>query len=671
MKKKRGIWWKIAAAIGTLTVAVVIFFAALLEPNVKIAGWERLDEQKLVKSRQAVCFLDDEGNAIDSVVYDSNKRSETIDNIPEHTVDAFVSIEDKRFFKHKGVDYKRIIGAFFSNIKSFSFKEGASTISQQLIKNTHLTSEKKISRKIKEIRIAKELERRFSKSEIMEMYLNILYFGDNIYGITAAAKVMFDREPKDLTVSQSALLAGIINNPSKYSPYRNPENAIKRRDLVLKKMYENKKISEDTYFAALEEPLGVSEKNERHSGYLNGTINELIRITGSKNKAMSQNYTVATYCDKDMETRVGQILSEAAVPQNSDARIAVLKNKNSEIVCDVSLSDKDLSSLRRQPGSTIKPLLCYAPALDGGNIYCCSPIDDSPAVFGEYSPSNYSDKYYGWVSAEYALIRSLNIPAVKLLETCGVDYCKSVCEKFGIKFAENDDSLALALGGMTDGVTLYELLAAYRAFASGGRYSRCSAVKYIADEDGKVIYSDKKKETTAVSETTAYLMNTMLRKCAAEGTAKKLSSFDNVCAKTGTVGDKDGNTDIYCVAYSPRYTVAVWVGNLSEKMPNSVTSSGLASELAAKVFALLPDGRQFEKPEGVVCRYIDSSVWKNEHKVMLAGSDIALKDKSAEWFSCKYVPGEYSTPQGIGYYDYDDMLNLDFDNFKIVEGFFD
>ena len=672
MKKSRKILLKISIAMGILLFSFAVFSFVLLEPGIKIGVWETLDTAKLVKSENTLCFLDNDGKEIENTVSDANRVTVPFSSIPTHTVDAFVSIEDKRFYKHRGVDYIRIMGAFLNNVKSKSFKEGASTISQQLIKNTHLSSDKKISRKVKEIRIAKELERRFSKTEIMEMYLNMLYFGDNIYGINSAAKVFFDKMPSQLTLSESALLAGVINNPAKYSPYHNPENAKKRRNLVLTRMFENKKITQSQLDAAFTEEIQINRKPLYSNQYLNSVMKDVCKILGiSKSRLLSKKFTVSTYYENSLEEKLKNIIDETDIPADANGHIIVIKNNDGSLLADASLTDVNIADLRRQPGSTIKPLICYAPALECGNIYCCSPIDDSPTSFGEYSPSNYKDRYNGWVSAKYALAHSLNIPAVKLLQSCGVDYGKSVCEKFGFDFTEYDNNLALSLGGMTEGVTLRQIADAYGAFACEGQYVKGSSIKSITDENGNIIYCDKRRKSDAVSADTAFLMNTMLRECAETGTAKKLKSLPNVCAKTGTVGDFDGNTDAYCIAYSPTYTVAAWVGSATKKMPNSISGGNVTCDMAKKVFMFLNDKENFSKPSTVLCRYIDKAVLEYEHDVLLAGKDIDIKDKSCEWFSEKYMPQEFSTPQYDDYFDYDELLNFDFDNFEIIDGLFD
>lgn len=675
MKKKRGLFLKTTIILGVALLLGAIFTAVLLEPKFKIYGWEELNETKLTKAERTVNFLDIDDAVIENTIYDSNKTFVSIKEIPKHTVDAFVAIEDKRFYNHHGIDYKRIVGALISNIKTLSFKEGASTISQQLIKNTHLSSDKKISRKIKEIRIAKDLERRYTKDEIMEMYLNILYFGDNMYGINTAAKVYFNKQPKDLSIAQSALIAGIINNPSKYNPYRNPENALQRRNLVLLEMLKNNKITSLQYDEAVREKPIIFEDNKRYHQYLNSVFKDAQEILGiSRKELLSEKLTIGTYYEPRLENHLKMILKNTKIPNDADAHIVVLSNGNGRLISDISLKNNNLALLKRQPGSTIKPLLCYAPALETDIVYTVSHIEDKPMSFGEYKPSNYNNKYYGWVTVQEALSKSLNIPAVKLLQSVGIDSAKRICAKFGIEFDANDNNLALALGGMTNGVTLRQLSDGYRVFANQGNYTASSSIRYIMDENKRILYSsdrDRRKISQALSADNAYLMTTMLKKCVEEGTAKKLSKFGNVCAKTGTVGDKNGNSDIYCMAYSPSYTVGVWIGGSNTKMPNNITASNYACEIAGKVFSFLSDTEEFEKPPTVKCRYIDLNELNVNHKVLLAGEDIGLNGKTAAWFSEKNIPADYSTPQYDEYFNYDDFLNLDFDNFEIIQNFFD
>ncbi len=265
--------------ISTIIISLFIIagttFLILTNPNVKIAGWQELDTQKLERIHQTATITDKNGNIIADGIYSKNRIYTPIETIPEWTIDAFISIEDKRFYSHKGIDYIRMLGAAKNNILSASLREGASTITQQLIKNTHLSNEKTFGRKFREIRIAKQLEKEYDKKQILEAYLNIVYFGNNLYGIGQAAHTYFNKDVSQLDIAESALLAGIINNPSRFNPLAHPEQAIKRRNTVLDSMLKNNKLTSDTTKFEKEKPLQLKQGYKDIAAcYIENAINE-------------------------------------------------------------------------------------------------------------------------------------------------------------------------------------------------------------------------------------------------------------------------------------------------------------------------------------------------------------------------------------------------------------
>ena len=247
---------KKAVKIGIIITLILfilgsLFFIIFINDIMGISS-VKFDKEKLIAVNQEIVVYNDDNVELKNTI--SNKSIVKIEDVPNHVVNAFISIEDKDFFKHNGLNYKRIAKAMFNNLKSFSFKEGASTISQQLIKNTHLTNEKTIKRKVKEMLLTKKLEKEFSKKDILETYLNVIHFGENSYGIERAALTYFGKETKDLTLWEGATLAGIIKSPYTYSPVYNPENCLKRRNLVLSEMLRDKKISQAQYDEAVNMP---------------------------------------------------------------------------------------------------------------------------------------------------------------------------------------------------------------------------------------------------------------------------------------------------------------------------------------------------------------------------------------------------------------------------------
>ena len=654
---------------GLLALIVVSISAAalIIEPRVKIDGFAELDRARLDNVSKTVTILDSNDKPLSNPIYDNNKIYTKISDLPTCVPAAFVAIEDKRFYSHHGVDYLRILSAAKNNVFSKSLKEGASTISQQLIKNTHLKNEKTFSRKIQEIRIARDLERHYEKSQILEMYLNILYFGNNIYGIGTASEIMFGKPANKLTLAEGATLAGIINSPAELNPYIHPDKTINRRNLVLKRMREQDLISEQDYNDAIKAELTLDKRSVTINQYVNNCISEAQKILmKDKSDVFGAGYEIGTFYNCDLQSFADDIAAKFAV-DGGEINIIIAENENGNFITNSSDSKRDLTDVKRQPGSTLKPFVCYAPALEANTIYPITPILDEKTAFDGWSPSNYNDKYYGWVSIEDSLARSLNVPAVKLMESNGVIKSKSVAGKFGIKFDKEDNSLALALGAMHNGVTLNSLVDAYRTLANGGMYSTGRYVRYIKDKNGNYVYrAGAQNSKRAISEDNASLLTKMLQKCAENGTAKMIKyAHCHAAAKTGTVGNKDGNTDAYCIAYTPQYTLAVRIcAKGDEPLSNAYAGGTLPAKICKIILKKLGDKGDFDTPETVVKLDVDLDELANNRKVLLAGDDIKSENRLSAYFSSANVPRTYSTPRT--YIENDSILD-NYDNFIIVD----
>lgn len=667
MKKRHKILTAIICGLLAFAVVFVSTVMIIIEPRVKINGYTELDRARLDNVSKTVTILDNDDNPIVDSIYDNNKIYTEISDLPRFVPDAFVAIEDKRFYSHHGVDYLRILSAAKNNIFSKSLKEGASTISQQLIKNTHLKNDKTFSRKIQEIRIARDLERNYDKSQILEMYLNILYFGNNIYGIGTASEIMFGKSADKLTLAESATLAGIINSPAELNPYVHPDKTIKRRNLVLKRMKEQSLITDDDYESASKAELILDKRSVTTNQYVNNCIAETQKIL-MKDKAdiFGEGYVIGTYYNEDLQSFADNLISSASV-DNGEINVIIAENKSGNFIVNSSDSKRDLCNIKRQPGSTLKPFVCYAPAFEAKTVYPITPILDEKTTFNGWTPSNYNDKYYGWVSIEESLVRSLNVPAVKLMESSGVTNSKNIAKRFGIEFNKDDDSLALALGAMTDGVTPNTLVDAYRTLSNGGRYSPGRYVRFIKDKNGNYIYrADVPVFKKAISEDNAFLITKMLQKCAECGTAKQIKYAQcHAAAKTGTVGTKDGNTDSYCIAYTPEYTIAVRIGAKgNELIANEFSGGALPAKICKILLKRLNDKSDFCAPETVIKLDVDLNELNTNRKVLLAGDEIEPENKISAYFSSENVPRVYSKPRT--YIENDSVLD-NFDNFTIVD----
>lgn len=608
-----------------ITLAVVIGGAAVIyvvtDPSSSFAK-ESWDSSPLVAINEGVRLYDKNGAFMCKVNRNGYGKAD-ISDLADHTKQAFIAVEDARFYEHGAVDVRRMAAALIKDISTLSAKEGASTITQQLAKNTYLSPEKTITRKLKELRIARAIEQRYDKDEILEMYLNSLYFGSNIYGIETASHRFFDKRAADLTLDESAALAAVINNPGRYDPFAHPDAAEARKRLVLSRM-------EKRGYITAEEREAASRPTE----YIYSRYNNKHFVDLSLRDA--KHCDVDTMYDAETQMALERALTDVSSSYSGEytAAALVLDVATGAPVAAASNTYTDLSEERRSPGSTIKPLVCYVPALERGLVSPVTPILDARTNFGGYVPKNYKDEYYGWTTTTECVARSLNIPAIKLLDMVGTEKAKKVASGMGLTFSESDNGLALALGGMTHGATLRELAEAYRVIAAGG----CDII----------------------GEDTAYLMTSMLVECAERGTAKELRGC-GVAAKTGTVGSPDGDTDAYCISYNPKYVVAVRVSG--NKLPEGITGGTMPAEVCRKMMERSESGcGAFTRPKTIVSIEIDARELNDRHRVTVAAPDTLPKDRIAAEFSIYHMPDK---PEGS------DLPFGDYENFKIVDGFVD
>lgn len=624
---------------GAITLG--IYFTSIWN---KVSSLE-LNNDTLTSPSLTISLFDSENKPIKEVnSFNGNYvKSETL---PNHVKDAFVSIEDKTFYQHKGVNYKRIAKATLNNIKSGRLKEGASTISQQLIKNTHLSSEKTYERKIKEIALANKLEKNYSKDEILEMYLNVIYFGNNAYGIENASNYYFSKNAHDLNLEESALLAGMIKSPNSYSPVNHYDKAKTRRDLVLAEMEKDKKITLQEYLTAKSKPISLklnTEKQNKLNSYSQACIDEARRILAIPEKQIALGgYKIYTYLDSAKQVSLENALSSNEL--SDDHAGVVIDNSRNAIVAYSGQSAFKILDAKRQPGSCIKPVLVYGPAINEDIIYPCTQLLDEKTTISGYSPKNVGGKYQGYVSARDALSKSINIPAVKVLSYVGIDKAKAYAQSMGINFDEKDDSFALALGGMNYGTDLVSLAGAYSTFANSGYYSAPKFISFITDAKNKLIYIHKPDRKSVMREDSCALLNDMLVTCAKTGTARKLSDLPcEIASKTGTVGKPNSkqNLDAWNISYTHDYTVGAWVGNL-DNTPIDITGGTIPTQIVKDYFLSQPDDSHFDKPSSIVTKKVDSVELIDNHRVILANDYTPEKYTQIELFSNFNLPRDTS-----------------------------
>ncbi len=642
MKKAVKIIFIISLLIFIAGTACIGFYIASIYSN---ASKAELNEEKLTSPSLAIELYDAENKAIKEENMFNGKYVKYSELQP-HTIDAFVSIEDKNFFEHDGVNYKRIGKAMLNNLKSRSLKEGASTITQQLIKNTHLSSEKTFKRKIQEIALSKKLEKKFNKEDIMEQYLNIIYFGNNCYGIESASNYYFSKSAKDLDIAQSAMLAGMIKSPSRYCPISHSENSKKRRNLVISEMQKDNKISVQDAQGALNKDLELNlnhEKKNKLNSYSQACIEEAKSILGLPARQIAlQGYKIYSYQDQEKQALLERSFDASNI--DDDYAGIIIDNNRHSIVSFVGNSAYSILSSKRQPGSCMKPLLVYAPALNEDVIYPSTQLLDEKTTIAGYNPKNIGEVYRGYVSARDALSKSINIPAVKVLSYVGIDKAKSYVENMDINFVSEDDNYALALGGMTYGTNIVKLAGAYSTFANEGRFATPRFISYITDKNNRIVYIHKPNEKQVFREDSAYLMNDMLRTCAKEGTAKRLAGIDkDIASKTGTVGKPNSkqNLDAWNISYTRDTTCGVWIGNLDN---NAISYAGgnQPTEIAKSVFTEIEDKSTFKKPDSIVERKIDTTELSENHRVALASVYTPERYTQNEIFSQFNLPSDIS-----------------------------
>lgn len=507
----------------------------------------------------------------------------SIKDMPEHVPNAVIAIEDERFYEHNGFDIKGIARAFFGNLLAGGITGGGSTLTQQLTKNALLSSERTYKRKVEELFLAVELEKVYEKDEIIEMYLNQVYFGSGAFGINNASKKYFAKDIQNVTISEAALLAGLLKAPSALDPYNNYEAAIKRRNVVLSKMNELGMISNDEYKQAKSEKIvledgGGSLADRKYPSYVDAVLDEATSKYGlTQDEIMTRGYRIHTELDQDIQSglekvyrqdylfpdRASDVLVQSGsvlLDPESGGVLALIGGRGEKVFRGFNRA----THLKAQPGSTMKPLAVYTPALEEGYEYD-SMLVDKKMSFKNYSPKNFSDTYQGEVPMYEAIEKSINIPAVWLLDEIGLNKGIDAVRRFGIKVEKEDQNLALALGGMHNGVSPLQMAEAYSVFPNGGKRHDAHVITKIVGPTGKVIAEHEGTTTRVTSKTVANKMTSMLLNVVQTGTGKGTNIEGvEIAGKTGSTqlpyADINGTKDQWFVGYTPNIVGAVWLG---------------------------------------------------------------------------------------------------------------
>lgn len=583
-------------SISTLVLGTICLFYYLAN-SVEVSALEN-------GLSQATVIYDKDGNVASKI---SANKTESIkySQIPTHMIHAVVAIEDHRFFEHNGVDFIGIIRAFIRNTKEGGIVEGGSTITQQLTKNAFLSTEKTYKRKIDEIFLAREIEKEFSKEEILELYLNTIYFGDGEWGIKRAALHYFGKEVQDLTIEEAALLAGLIKAPSALSPYRHLEKATERRNVVLERMKAQNYLTEEQVVTAKKAEVVLNEKGGdplrgKYPYYVDHVLEEAIEKYGfTQDELLTGGYQIYTELDPFKQAALENVFEdESLFPIGTEKQIVqsgavLLDPKNGGIRALIGGRGEHVfrgynraTQLIAQPGSTMKPLAVYTPAIENG-WEVTNELKDEPMSFEGYEPKNYNNQYQGTVPMYTAVRESLNVPAVWLLNEIGLNKGLETLDKFGIPLEEKDRHLGVALGGMDKGVSPLTMAEAYSAFPNEGERNEGHSIVKIVSPEGSVVAQWQGTKIKVMKKEVADKMTTLLLDVVENGTGRAAQiPGREVAGKTGStqvpIEGINGVKDQWFVGYTPQLVGAIWVGYDKTDSEHYLTTT--SSEGAALIF---------------------------------------------------------------------------------------
>lgn len=521
--------------------------------------------------------FDSHGRLITTLHSDQNRLPIDINKVPQNLQNAFIAAEDNRFYEHIGIDPIGIFRAIFANLTNRGIAQGGSTITQQLAKNAFLSQEQTLKRKIQEAMLALEIEHKYSKKEILEMYMNQIYFGQGAYGIQTAAKTYFNKDVNELTLTQCAMLAGLPKSPNYYSPFNNLNEAKKRKNVVLDQMVKYGYVSAAEAEDAKNQDLGLSKSHQSKEADEYASFIDYVSQQVAKKYGDDALYKegLKIYTTMDVDKQHAAVRAMRNLPNNytdengltqPQAAIVSIDPKTGHILAMVGGRGQDsfnrASMAVRQPGSAFKPFV-YLTALQH-DMTPDTTMDDQPVTYGSWSPKNAGGSYSGTMTLSDALAHSVNTIAVQLADRVGTKNIIANAKKMGITTLDaKDDNLAMALGGLTKGVTPLEMASAYGTFSNKGVHVKPTAIVKILDRNGNVLedastLEKEETKTRVMSEREAYEMTTMLEGVIDHGTGTAAAIGRPAAGKTGTTDD---NKDAWFVGYTPDIVTAVWIGD--------------------------------------------------------------------------------------------------------------
>lgn len=641
---------KIVGTVILVFILTALIFAVIFGSYVKNSLSEELDvnlSDFALDQTSIIYYWDNVSQSYQILEELSGKEKRTwisYENIPKHMEHAAVAIEDKRFYTHQGVDWYRTAGAFGSMFLSMSNTFGGSTITQQLIKNLTEYDEVTVKRKLLEIFRALDFEKKYSKEEIMEWYLNKIYLSEGCYGIAAAANEYFGKTVDELSIAECASIIGITNNPSMYDPYIDAEANKERQETILYEMYDQEYITEAEYKEAVAEELvfhrGLDDEDDGEtttnvtSWFVDALIEDVIAdlmeqknvsYTIAQDLLYSAGYKIYATIDRDIQNAVDEVYSnrdnlpsgyKQSTYQQLESAIVVVDPYTGNIVALAGgIGEKEGSRLfnyatdmQRSPGSTIKPIASYSLAMDLGLIMPYTTFYDSAAVKlngTDWYPNNDNSKNEGQITIRYALQRSINTVAAQLVDMIGPQTSYDfLTQKLGFtSLVDGDDGISdvgyasMALGELSYGATVREMASAYTCFANNGIWTESRLYTHITDSQDKLVFENVPDSKVALSSTTAYYMTDLMQNVVNAGSGF-YAKFGNMPV-AGKTGGSSGWRDRWFVGFTPYYVAAVWSGyEHPETMGSSNPSTGMWKQVMEKVHANLPT-KDFPIPDGM------------------------------------------------------------------------
>lgn len=624
--------WQKPVLIIFLAFAIIVTGAGLGFVTASIQTMPSLNGG--IKPNASSQIYDVNGKLIATIHATENRLPVPLSKMPKHLQDAFVASEDARFYQHHGVDLRGIFRAIMVNITGKGVHEGASTITQQLARNSLLTHDQTLKRKIQEALLALQIERKFTKQEILEMYINQIYFGQGAYGIQTAAQTYFGKNAEDLTLAESAMLAGIPRSPNYYSPATNMKAAKTIQETVLDQMVKYNYLSAGEAQKAKSTEIKLATKspaktNEQFASYFIDYITQTLVARYGADAVYKEGLKIYTTLDSDAQNAAERAIAmlptyktdKDGIKQPQGAIVAI-EPQTGYIKAMVGGRGNDQFNravlAERQPGSAFKPFV-YLTALENG-FTAATVVDDSPVNFGSWSPQNYDGRFRGPITIREALEKSINTVAVKTAHQVGMDKILNTVRQLGITTMVtsgpvSDTNLSTALGGLTNGVTPLEIASAYGTIANMGVRAEPIAIMKVVDRNGNVLEQQMPKQKAVIDERVAYVLTDMMRGVMERGTGTGANIGRPAAGKTGTTNDY---VDAWFVGFTPDLVCAVWVGLDSNGSLNGITGGDLPATMwrhfMSDALAKVP-AKSFPRPGGIVSATI------NPQTGLLAGQE--------------------------------------------------